>query len=89
MVSPLRYGLRAIDSTRSANSSGRPMRLGNTMLSTSLSLVASGTPSISGVPIVPGAIAHTRTPIGARSRAMGRVMPRIAAFAAAYAIWPV
>src|SRR5919106_694372 len=31
MFSPLRYGFRAIDSTRRANSSGRPMRLGKTM----------------------------------------------------------
>ena len=37
---------------------------------------------MSGVPITPGAMAHTRTPIGARSRAMGRVMPKMAAFAA-------
>ena len=36
-----------------------------------------------GVPIVPGAIAHTRIPMGLRSRAIGNVMPRIAAFAAA------
>ena len=44
---------------------------------------------MSGVPIVPGAIAHTRIPSGARSRAIGSVMPRIAPFAAEYAIWPV
>ena len=37
---------------------------------------------MSGVPIVPGAMAHTRIPIGARSRAIGRVMPRMAALAA-------
>ena len=42
-----------------------------------------------GVPIVPGAMAQTRTPIGARSRAIGSVIPRIAALAAPYAICPV
>ena len=32
--------------------------------------------------MVPGAMAHTRIPMGARSRAMGSVMPRMAALAA-------
>ena len=59
------------------------MRLGLTMFATSASFISCGADSISGVPIVPGAMAHTRIPIGARSRASGRVMPRIAAFAAA------
>ena len=44
--------------------------------------MSSGMLSMSGVPIVPGAMAHTRIPAGARSRAMGSVMPRIAALAA-------
>ena len=56
---------------------------------TSWSRIASGTLSIMGVPIVPGAMAQTRIPSGARSRASGRVMPRIAALAAAYDSWPV
>ena len=42
-----------------------------------------GVPSTTAYLRVPGAIAHTRTPTGARSRAIGSVMPRIAAFAAA------
>ena len=44
-----------------------------------------------GVRIAPGAIAHTRTPIGARSRAIGRIIETIAPLAAAYGTivtWP-
>ena len=59
------------------------------MLDSRFSRIAAGTLSMIGVPIVPGAIAQTRMPSAARSRASGSVMPRIAAFAAAYASWPV
>ena len=38
---------------------------------------------------VPGAIVTTRTPIAARSRAAGSVMPTMPPFAAEYAAWPI
>ena len=44
-----------------------------------------------GVSIEPGAMAHTRTPMGARSRAIGRIIETIAPLAAAYGTmltWP-
>ncbi len=75
--------MRTIDSTRRANSSGLPIRFGNRMVLTRWSWISSGMLSMSGVPIVPGAMAHTRIPSGERSRAIGSVMPRMAAFAAA------
>ena len=53
------------------------------MFSTSLALSSSGALCIRGVPMVPGAMAHTRIPNGARSRASGRLIPRMAALAAA------
>ena len=49
---------------------------------TSWARISSGARIISGVPMVPGAIAQTRIPMGARSRAIGSVMPSTAAFAA-------
>ena len=40
------------------------------------------------VSIMPGATALTRIPNGASSFAADRMMPRIPAFDAAYAVWP-
>ena len=58
------------------------MRLGKMIPSEGSFLRCGSAPSISGVPMVPGAMAHTRIPMTPRSRAMGRVMPRMAALAA-------
>ena len=58
------------------------MRLGNTMFAAGSFFRCGSAFSIIGVPMVPGAMAHTRMPIGARSRAMGSVIPRMAALAA-------
>ena len=46
-------------------------------------------PAIIGVSTIPGAIATTRIPCCARSRAAVTVMPATPAFDAAYATWPI
>eukprot|EP00962_Isochrysis_galbana_P042484 scaffold15922_cov111-Isochrysis_galbana.AAC.3 len=82
-TSPLRYRFRMTDSTKAPNSSGRPKRLGKGMEAASPVLTSSFAPSIIGVSNTPGAIVTTRIPRGARSRAMGNVIPTIAPLDAA------
>ena len=59
MDSPLSIGLPAIAATRSANSAGRPSRLGNGIVLPSASRAGSGSAASSGVSNRPGAIALT------------------------------
>ena len=55
--------------------------LGEGTVAARLSRIDAGAIIIGGVPIVPGAIVHTRTPIAERSRAAMIVMPITPAFA--------
>ncbi len=48
-----------------------------------------GKPSSSGVFMRPGATVFTRIPFFASSRAMGSVIPTMAALDAEYAAWPI
>mmetsp|Transcript_14182 Transcript_14182/g.42610 ORF Transcript_14182/g.42610 Transcript_14182/m.42610 type:complete len:235 (-) Transcript_14182:93-797(-) len=75
-------------STSFAYSAGSPSRDGNGTAAASSSLMCGGSPSIIGVLKRPGAMVTQRTPVRARSRAMGSVMPATAALDAAYATWP-
>ena len=61
--------------TMAAYSGGLPRRLGNWVISISGIFTLSGAAFISGVLKMPGAMVLQRMPSGARSRAMGRVIP--------------
>ena len=88
MFSPLRYGFVAIDSTSSANSSGRPIRFGNWMSASAAShvLVGAHHDRRAHRARCDGADADTDRREVASHR---RVIPRIAALAAPYASCPV
>src|SRR5215211_5250914 len=73
MTSPLRYVLRTQWSTRSANCSGRPSSCGNGTEAARLACTSLGKVRSIGVAKIPGAIAITRMPNWASSRAAGTV----------------
>src|SRR6185312_4814847 len=73
MVSPLIIGLAMIDNASCAYSSGLPRRCGKGTLAPRLCCTSGGRLPISGVAKRPGAMVLTRMPIGANSRAAGKV----------------
>ena len=79
------FGIRvvAIASTSRAYSSGRPSRDGCGTPAASATRNSSVMPASMGVSMMPGAIATTRIPNWARSRAAGRVSPTTPPFDAA------
>ena len=74
--------------TSRAYSSGRASRFGKGTLAARPDRTSSVIPAIIGVSTIPGAIATTRIPCWARSRAAVTVIPATPAFDAAYATCP-
>ncbi len=83
MVSPFSISFSTMWAASAAYSSGRPRRAGNGVILPSASRTSAGRPSIIGVWNRPGAMAVTRMPERASSRAIGRTMPTMPAFDAA------
>src|SRR5690348_5408401 len=73
ITSPLIMAFSTMCSTSAAYSSGLPKRVGNGTLAARLSCTFCGMPSSKGVAKSPGAIALTRIPVRANSRAAGKV----------------
>ena len=89
ITSPFRYSFSMQCSTSAAYSEGFPIRFGNGTDAPRLVCTSSVMPVIIGVSMIPGAIASTRIPNCASSRAAGMVSDATPPFDAAYAACPI